>query len=106
MERYLLRNLPWDRRSSDVHGLVKRTGLPMVRQGMAETRKRVWYLSGRCTPTFFFPSCALVASKVVHLAVTCTAGFFYDSKILTLLTRWGYPALGTSALVWGCTSPG
>lgn len=67
----------------------------MVRQGMAETRKRVWYLPG-CqgdAPQLFFSSCALVASKVVRLAVTCPAGLVYDCNILTYLTRWGYPSL-------------
>lgn len=64
----------------------------MVRQGMAETRKRVWYLPGDA-PQTFFSYCALVASKVVRLAVTCPAGFVYDCNILTYLTRWGYPSL-------------
>lgn len=44
-------------------------------------------------PNFFFSSCALVASKVVRLAVTCPAGLVYDCNILTYLTRWGYPSL-------------
>lgn len=64
----------------------------MVRQGMAETPKRVWYLAGGAPQSF--SSFALVDSKVV-----CSGGglspaeLLYDTNILTCLTR------RTSALV-------
>lgn len=59
----------------------------MVRQGMAETRKRVWYLSGRCTPTFFFPF--LRTSRFQG----CSSGGDLYGRVLTYLTRLGYPSL-------------
>lgn len=59
VERYLLRNLPVIAILATCMGLVKRTGLPMLRQGMAETRKRVCtgvVLARRCkrAPRLFF----------------------------------------------------
>lgn len=106
VERYLLRNLPVIAVLAKCAWACEANRFADGTPGHGRNTQEGVVLARAMHPNFFFFHRTSRFQGCSYGGDLSPAGFFYDSSILTDLTRWGDPTLRTSALVWGCTSPG